>query len=62
MKMCISCTFFFQTDDNGLPDHSKIVEGLLKNVTGRELSIFLQEAAGECFQQMDQGKFFLNFY
>nr|AUF72975.1 odorant-binding protein [Anoplophora chinensis] len=54
----VQCVFkqLGMTDDNGLPDHSKIVEGLLKNVTERELSIFLQEAAGDCFQQMDQDK------
>nr|USH46133.1 odorant binding protein 1 [Apriona germarii] len=52
----VQCVFkqLGMSDDNGLPDHSKIVDGLLKNVTGRELSIFLQEAADECFQQISQ--------
>ncbi|KAJ8923086.1 hypothetical protein NQ315_001638 [Exocentrus adspersus] len=42
------------TEANGDPDHNKIVEGLLKHATGRELRIFLQESAGECFQQVHE--------
>nr|UTN00827.1 odorant binding protein [Semanotus bifasciatus] len=43
------------TDDNGLPDHAKVIQELIESVTGRELRVFLQESVDECFQQMDQG-------
>ncbi|KAJ8946340.1 hypothetical protein NQ318_004230 [Aromia moschata] len=53
----VRCVFeqMGMTNDNGLPDHAKVVEGLLKTATNRELMVFLQESADECFQQMDQG-------
>nr|UYS88353.1 odorant binding protein 1 [Aromia bungii] len=52
----VRCVFehMGMTNDNGLPDHAKVVEGLLKTATNRELRVFLQESADECFQQMDQ--------
>nr|WJJ63264.1 odorant binding protein 6 [Pachyrhinus yasumatsui] len=41
------------TDSNGLPDHKKFADALLKSTSGRELRNFVQESTDECFQQMD---------
>ncbi|CAH1109941.1 unnamed protein product [Psylliodes chrysocephalus] len=40
-------------DLNGLPDHSKLVERLLKDVNGRELRNFLQDTVDECYQEVN---------
>ncbi|RZB39598.1 uncharacterized protein BDFB_001231 [Asbolus verrucosus] len=52
----IQCIFenLEMADSNGYPLHDKILEGLLKNVTGRELHDFLQDSTDDCFQEMDK--------
>ncbi|KAJ8929832.1 hypothetical protein NQ314_017435, partial [Rhamnusium bicolor] len=52
----VQCVFDYldMTDDNGFPQQSKFLERLLKSATGRELRIFMQESADECFQKMDK--------
>ena len=52
----IQCIFesMQMTDSTGYPTHAKILEGLLKNATNRELRDFLQDTTDECFQDMDK--------
>ncbi|XP_044252996.1 general odorant-binding protein 71 [Tribolium madens] len=52
----IQCIFdnLQMTDLTGYPVHAKILDGLLKNTTNRELRDFLQDTTDECFQQMDK--------
>ncbi|KAL3272633.1 hypothetical protein HHI36_014099 [Cryptolaemus montrouzieri] len=41
------------TDNNGYPEHQKIVDGLLNNAKGQELKDFLEDTADRCFQKVD---------
>ncbi|EFA09155.2 uncharacterized protein Obp59a [Tribolium castaneum] len=52
----IQCIFdnLQMTDSTGYPVHTKILDGLLKNTTNRELRDFLQDTTDECFQVMDK--------
>jgi hypothetical protein len=52
----IQCIFenLQMTDNTGYPIRTKILEGLLKNATKRELRDFLQDSTDECFQEMDK--------
>nr|UYB94403.1 odorant-binding protein 1 [Lytta caraganae] len=40
------------TDTNGFPDHTKILESLIKPSTGREFKDFIQDTADECFRDI----------
>ncbi|CAH1116926.1 unnamed protein product [Phaedon cochleariae] len=42
------------TDDNGFPDHSKIINELMKDNPKREVKNFLQDTTDECFQEVDE--------
>ncbi|XP_050506988.1 odorant-binding protein 59a [Diabrotica virgifera virgifera] len=42
-------------DTNGMPDHSKLLEGLLKTATSRELRNFFQDTVDECYQELNEG-------
>lgn len=54
-------TFFYwynlfkQTNDKGLPDHKKIIDGVMKNASGRELQNFVQKTMDDCFEEMEKG-------
>lgn len=52
----IQCIFnnLKMTDLTGYPVHTRILDGLLKNSTNRELRDFLQDTTDDCFQQMDK--------
>nr|USE58850.1 odorant-binding protein [Lasioderma serricorne] len=52
----VQCVFekLQMTNEKGFPEYSKILNGLLKGATGRELRDFLEESTNECFQQMER--------
>ncbi|XP_072384944.1 uncharacterized protein Obp59a [Diabrotica undecimpunctata] len=41
-------------DNKGIPDHSKLLEALLKTATSRELRNFFQDTVDQCYQELNE--------
>ncbi|XP_056643772.1 odorant-binding protein 59a isoform X1 [Diorhabda sublineata] len=41
-------------DANGMPDHDKLVEGIVKSAKNQELQSFLQDSVNECYQEIEK--------
>lgn len=43
-------------DDKGKPDQKKIIDGIMKNTSGRELQNFIQKTFDDCFELLEKGE------